>query len=98
MTVKRPYVTRQITFLAVAAMVAVAVSAVWWATAQNQASPSRHQLGVEGTARQVSTAGASAAGIAITPNGSTAYVITPGDAVILSRHFDMLTFGVNYRF
>ncbi len=23
---------------------------------------------------------------------------TPGDSVILSRHFDMLTFGVNYRF
>jgi outer membrane immunogenic protein len=28
----------------------------------------------------------------------TIVAFTPGDAVILSRHFDMFTFGVNYRF
>ena len=68
-------------FLAVAAMVAVAVTAVWWATAHNQAYPSRHELRVEGSPRQVSAAGASAAGIAIRPNGRTAYLVTPGDTV-----------------
>ena len=75
MTVKRSYVARRITLLAVAAMAAVAAATVLSATAQNQAPPPRHQLRVERTARQVSAAGASATAIAITPNGRTAYVV-----------------------
>ncbi len=81
MTVKRSYVARRITLLAVAAMAAVAAATVLSATAQNQAPPPRHQLRVERTARQVSAAGASATAIAITPNGRTAYVVTVGDTV-----------------
>src|SRR5258706_13672169 len=78
MTVKRSYVARRITLLAVAAMAAVAAATVLSATAQNQAPPPRHQLRVERTARPVSAAGASATAIAITPNGRTAYVVTVG--------------------
>ena len=74
MTVKRSYVARRITLLAVAAMAAVAATTVLLVTVQNQAPPPRHQLRVERTARQVSAAGASATAIAITPNGRTAYV------------------------
>src|SRR5215472_14753428 len=59
-------------------MAAVAAATVLWATSQNQASPSRHQLRVARPARQVTEAGASAAAIAITPNGRTAYVLTAG--------------------
>src|SRR5258707_448702 len=81
MTVKRSYVARRITLLAVAAMAAVAAATVLSATAQNQAPPPRHQLRVERTARQVSAAGASATAIAITPNARTAYVVTAGDSV-----------------
>ena len=56
-------------------MAAVAATTVLLATAQNQASPPRHQLRVERTARQVSAAGASATAIAITPDGTTVYVV-----------------------